>query len=139
MSKSNSDPISIEQIAEEFLDRHRRGESRPSPGEKISTLRGHTASAVALAWSTDSARLASASFHGLVRIWNPLTENPIRELRGHAGAVPPWLGIPRSTGWRVAGTTSVSGIRPAGPHLEGSLQCRPGISLEFRREAPGFV
>jgi WD40 repeat protein len=31
--------------------------------------------------------LASASFDGFVKIWDPLTGKPIRDLRGHSGAV----------------------------------------------------
>jgi WD40 repeat protein len=51
------------------------------------TLRGHTDSINRIAWSTDGAYLASASFDGSVRIWDGQTGNILHRFRRHLGPV----------------------------------------------------
>ena len=46
-------------------------------GESIATLDGHTEGITRLAWNAEGSRLASASWDGTARIWNPATEESL--------------------------------------------------------------
>ena len=59
----------------------------PSTGAQIRSMRGHTGSIHALAFSPDGTRLASAGADGIVRIWDPATGKLGVTLRGHSSAV----------------------------------------------------
>ena len=53
----------------------------------VRTLRGHTTYVMSVAWSPDGRTLASASWDGTVRLWNPNNGINIAVLRGHADTI----------------------------------------------------
>jgi WD40 repeat protein len=57
------------------------GEARPR------TFQGHTGQAVAVAFSPDGTRLASASYDHMVRVWDVLTGRTLHTLSGHTEQV----------------------------------------------------
>jgi WD40 repeat protein len=60
-------------------------DARTGEGERV--LAGHQEQVYAVAWSTDSKRLASASQDGTIRVWDPDTGASVLTLTGHAGHV----------------------------------------------------
>ena len=55
--------------------------------ERILTLRGHTSRVVAVAFSPDGLRIASASFDRTVKLWELETGQEVCTLRGHTAGV----------------------------------------------------
>jgi WD40 repeat protein/serine/threonine protein kinase len=53
----------------------------------LRTFRGHTDAVVAVAWSSDGSRLASASVDKTVKIWDVQTGEEVLSLQGYTGAV----------------------------------------------------
>lgn len=51
------------------------------------TLRGHAGAVVALAFSADGKRIASAGADGTIRLWDSASGAALKVARGHAGAV----------------------------------------------------
>jgi WD40 repeat protein/serine/threonine protein kinase len=56
-------------------------------GPNLRSLRGHAGAVLALAFSPDGARLASAGEDGAVKLWVVADGRALRHLRGHTGAV----------------------------------------------------
>ncbi len=56
-------------------------------GDLLETLRGHTDEALALAWSPDGSRLASAGRDRLIRVWDAKNWLQLAQLGGHTSYV----------------------------------------------------
>ena len=56
-------------------------------GKRISTLKGHSKSVNAIAFTPDGKRVVTAGQDATIRIWNPRSGNLIATLRGHAKSV----------------------------------------------------
>jgi WD40 repeat protein len=54
---------------------------------ELQTLEGHTGAVVAVSFSPDGRRLASASHDGSVKVWDAQAGQELLTLRGHAGSV----------------------------------------------------
>jgi WD40 repeat protein len=54
--------------------------------KQVAAGTGHTQAITAVAWSRDGKALASASFDGTVRLWDPATGKERKKLTGHSGA-----------------------------------------------------
>ena len=50
-------------------------------------LKGHSNSVLSVAFSHDSARLASASYDKTVKIWNASSSECLQTRKGHSGSV----------------------------------------------------
>lgn len=61
--------------------------AQPSQPTLLCTLRGHTASVLALALCPDGSLLFSGSHDYTVRVWSTADWSCVRELRGHGGGV----------------------------------------------------
>ncbi len=56
-------------------------------GQRIFTLRNHTSKVVAVAFSPDGRRIATASFDLTVKLWETETGQEVCTLRGHTAGV----------------------------------------------------
>jgi NB-ARC domain/TIR domain/WD domain, G-beta repeat len=81
----------------------------PPPTALIRVLSGHTGGVVAVAWSSDGTRLASASSDGTVRVWDSASGTQLCSLSGH-------------TGWVVAVAWSSDGTRLASASSDGTVR-----------------
>ncbi|MDQ3886182.1 MAG: NB-ARC domain-containing protein, partial [Actinomycetota bacterium] len=63
----------------------------------VRVLTGHTDSVIAVTWSPDGTRLATASYDGEVRLWDPSTGDPLRTFTGHTD----WVDV---VAWSPDGT-----------------------------------
>src|SRR5262249_37902521 len=54
--------------------------------KQVSAGEGHTQAITAVAWSPNGKRVATSSFDGTVRLWDPATGKELKKLTGHAGA-----------------------------------------------------
>ncbi|KAJ5481360.1 NACHT nucleoside triphosphatase [Penicillium sp. IBT 31633x] len=66
------------------------------------TLEGHIGPVVAIAWSQDGSRLASASYDETIVIWNTSTSQCTSTLEGHSGSM-------NSIAWSEDGSLLASG------------------------------
>jgi hypothetical protein len=69
-----------------------RGQSRviipPLPAQSLPyTYRGHTGAVTSVAWSPEGRRLASASYDGIVQVWDASTGAKLFTYKGHTGVV----------------------------------------------------
>ncbi|MCA9657826.1 MAG: hypothetical protein KC486_05740, partial [Myxococcales bacterium] len=56
-------------------------------GEHVATLQGHDNDVVALAYSPDGARIATASLDKTARVWDAVSHALVATLHGHRGDV----------------------------------------------------
>ena len=77
-------------------------------GPELKMLSGH-ATVLSTAFSRDSTRIISGSFHSSVRVWDTLTGVELKMLNGHA-----------STAWSV--TISSDGTRNISGSIDGSVR-----------------
>jgi WD40 repeat protein len=59
----------------------------PAMGEHVQELEGHSGPVNAIAISSNSQLLASASDDKTVRLWNPATGEQVQELKAHSSSV----------------------------------------------------
>ncbi|MGI9002141.1 MAG: NB-ARC domain-containing protein [Pseudonocardia sp.] len=75
----------------------------PPETAQIRVLTGHTGEVTAVAWSPDGTLLATASYDGQVRLWNPTTGNNTTTLTGPTSGVTTVAWSPDSTQLATAG------------------------------------
>ncbi len=76
--------------------------SQTLPGTTFYVYRGHSSAVVAVAWSPDGTRIASASWDGTVQVWDATTGGNAYTYRGHSSAV-------NAVAWSPDGTRIASG------------------------------
>ena len=99
------------------------------PINYLRTLRGHTGSVNAVAWSPDDTRIVSGSDDRTVAVWDPQTGTLLKTLRGHTGAV-------NTVAWSPDGTRVVSGSDDGTVRI---WDAEVGELLEILREHTGVV
>jgi hypothetical protein len=94
------------------------------PSRLARTLTGHTDGVCGVAFSPDGRLLATASFDGTARVWDPATGGHLRTLTGHDGGV--W-GVAFSPDGRLLATASRDGTaRVWDPATGGHLRTLTG-------------
>ena len=100
-------------------------DARTGKGERV--LAGHQDQVYAVAWSTDSKRLASASEDGTIRVWDPDTGASVLTLTGHAGVV-------KAVAWSLDGSRlATGGDGPDRSHLGRPNRAHDGCPERPRR------
>jgi WD40 repeat protein len=87
-----------------------------SKGQVVRTLRGHRASVLGVAYSTDGTRLASSGDDNFIKLWDTATGQEALTLRGHTAAV-----------WSVA--FSPDGRRIASASRDGTIRIWDGSPI----------
>src|SRR5688500_7181978 len=85
----------------------------PGDAGQLLTLEGHRHAVVALGYSPDGARIASASWDGTARVWDAHTGREAMTFRGHGAAVTGVAWTPDSR--RVASASWDGTARVGGP------------------------
>src|SRR5580765_6982749 len=65
----------------------RQATPTPGPGKVLRIYSGHTSRVVAVAWSPDGKRVASASLDGTAQVWNSVSGTTLETFRSESGAM----------------------------------------------------